>query len=47
MHGVGGREEVSDDDLYGCVLPKVVDVPLRVVGVRGVPEICEQQQGIA
>ena len=41
MHGVSGREEVADDDLHRCILPKVVDVPLRVIGIRGIPEVCE------
>lgn len=36
MHGVRGRKEVANDELHGRVLPEVVDVPLRVVGIRGV-----------
>lgn len=46
VHGVGGGEEVANDELNGRVLAEVVDVPLRVVGIRGVAEIGEQQKGV-
>lgn len=47
MQWVSCWEEVANDELDGCVLSKVVNVPLRVIGIRSIAEICEQQKGIA
>lgn len=34
MHGVGSGELILDDNSDGAVGTKVVDIPLRVIGVR-------------
>ena len=47
MHRVDKRKVVSDDGADGGVLGKVVDVPVGVVGVRGVAFGCEEEKRVA
>lgn len=46
MHGVGSEEFVLDDKADGCVVAKVVNIPLRIEGVRGVALICTNKNWV-
>ena len=46
MHRVRGWDLVLHDDANGVVVAEVVDVPLRVVGVRYVAQVCQEQNGV-
>ncbi len=43
MHGMGSSEFVLHDEADGGVVAKVVDVPLRVLGVGRVALVCEEK----
>ncbi len=43
MHGVGGWDDVLDNDADGVVVTEVVDTPLRIIGVRSVALVCEDE----
>ena len=47
MHGVGGWELVLHDYPHGAVVAEIVDVPLRVVGVREIALIGKDQDWMA
>ena len=46
MHGVNQRRIVPDDETDRGAVPKVVDIPLRIVGVGGVTRIREEQKWV-
>ncbi len=45
MHRVGGRRSVFDNQAHRGGIPRIVDVPFRVIGVGGVADVCEEEQG--
>lgn len=50
VHGVGSAgdvDEVAQDDADGCGGVEVVNVPFWVVGVGGVAEVGEEEEGVA
>ena len=46
MHGVGGAELILDDNSDGAVVAEIVDIPLRVVGVREVALVRQNKNGV-
>ena len=46
MHGVGGAELILNDDSDGAVVTEIVDIPLRVVGVREVALVCQDKDWV-
>jgi hypothetical protein len=47
MHWVSEGYNAVKDNADGLTMSEVVDVPLRVVGIRGVAEVCEEKQRVA
>jgi len=46
VHGVSGLVFIVHDDADGFVGAEVVDIPLGIIGVRVVPLIGEQEDGV-
>ena len=47
MSGVGRIDVVTEDDTDRVIIAKVVDVPLRVVGIGGISLVGEQEERMA
>lgn len=47
MHGMRQRNQSADDEANRSFIVKIVHVPLRVVRIRRVSQLCQEQDRVA